>query len=294
MKQLLLKNIILMSLAILWGTAQAVDESLSFAEVLETPGNKVARCLILDSTTGAKQRYFCMYGTYKNNQLILTNRDNTDDGKILVGSSFKTYKKEEIGKQIQEWLRSRYDIKSDPVLVIRTIITAPELKIGEPDILAKLEEKFEVNQNILHYELSPGARKIFTDKQNQGELYQFARAVYVSLPVYFHANNQLESTKTTLNAKDREIGLLNAHLEQSQTPVKELQTVQDNQISILIPNLMVVSPQIFWLVVIILLLVLVVVALFVFDKLNIKGKVSPDTKNILNLKQNNYPLNLHH
>jgi len=271
MKQLLLKNIILMSLAILWGTAQAVDESLSFAEVLETSGNKVARCLIVDSTTGAKkQRSFCMYGTYKYKKLILTNRDNTADGKILAGSSFKTYKKGEIGKQIQEWLGSRFDIKSDPVPVIKTIITAPELKIGEPDILAKLEKKFEINQNILHYELSPGARKIFTDRQNQGELYQFARAVHVSLPVYFHANNQLESTKATLNNKDKEIGQLNAHLEQYHTLAQEVQTAQDKQIRIWIPNLMGVSPKIFWLGVVILSLVLVV-ALFVFHWFQNRG-----------------------
>jgi len=141
--------------------------------------------------------------------------------------------------------------------VIKTIITAPKLKIGGIDELAKLEEKFEINQNILHYELSSDARKIFTDRQSQGELYQFARAVHVSLPVYFHANNQLESTKATLNNKDKEIGLLNANLEQYHTLVQEVQTAQDKQIRIWIPELIGVSPKIFWLGVVIWFLCLI-------------------------------------
>jgi len=226
MKHALLKNIILMSFAILWGTAQAVDESFSFAEVFEISSNKVARCLIVESTMGAKQRYFCMYGIYNNNQLTLTNRDNTGDGKILVGATFSAYDAS-LGVKIKSWLGSELDIEYDLILVMTKIITAPNLKIGNAADLAKLEKKFEVNRHILHYELSSDARKFFTDKKNQSELYQFARAVHVSLPVYFQASNQLESTRTTLTTQNEEIGQLNAKLEQSHAFIQETQTAQE-------------------------------------------------------------------
>jgi len=199
-------------LAILWsfGITEAIyasnasSHTLSFAEVLEISGNKVARCLMMDSPAGTG-RYFCMYGKRNEgtNQVSLTHRDNTDEGKILIRQRFFPYNKNQIGLKIQSWLCNDTGLcskgqadEAKQIEVIKTIIISEPLQIENTPDIDKLEDKFTVNKQVLRYELPSDSLTFFTD-QRYGELYQFARGVHVllrSLPAN-KLQSQVETTK---------------------------------------------------------------------------------------------------
>jgi len=236
-------NAICLSVLLVLGVTEAAYASnasgytLSFAEILETQGNKVARCLMMVSPADTG-RYFCMYGekNVSSQKVSLSKRDNTDEGKILVRNrSFSSYNKDKIGSQIQSWLcndaalcsRIEADNDNERIGLIKTLIISEQLEIENTSFL---EERFDVNQKTLRYELPPDSLIFFTDKSYYGKLYQFARGVHVFLRS-LQANNLqslVEKTKL-LECKEEIKGLTQENSECERTLSNVTQKNSENE-----------------------------------------------------------------
>ena len=182
---------ILLSLGMATYASNASGYSLSFAEVLERPGNKVARCLMMVSPAGIG-RYFCLYGKRNEGTVSLSHRDNTNDGKILVRQRFSRYKTDQISAKIQSWLCKEIafdttlcptgqSYEAERIEVIKTIIISDQMELEIKNASFDPKDTLSVNQTILRSELPPDTLNFFTDKKRQGKLYQFARGVHVFL-----------------------------------------------------------------------------------------------------------------
>jgi hypothetical protein len=268
---------ILLSLGITEATyaSNASGNILSFAEILETPGNKVARCLMMVSPAGTG-RYFCMYGekNISTQKVSLSKRDNTDEGKILVGRSFSPYKKNKIGSQIQDWLCNdaalcsvrQADKDNERIEVIKTLIISEQLEI-ENTSLDKLEEKFDVNQKILRYELPPDSLIFFTDRTKHGKLYQFARGVHVFLRSLQANKRQSLVEKTTfLECKQtlNDVTQKNSECEQTRTDIAQKNSENEQKIKDITQKNKEAENELNWFVYLITGLFIVIIGLFIF------------------------------
>lgn len=254
-----LSKITFIFLTIAWllttSVTQASALTLSFVEILEKPGYKVARCLVIVSPNAKQQRYFCMYGQKKNGKLSLIYRDNTLDGKIL-GNTFIIYKANEIANKIQNWLSCQEEkregklciqVKNQLADVIKTMMTSDQVMIESTESIDKLTKELELKQLPSQW-LPPDASSMLA---GNNRFFLFAKAVHIALR-YFQANQPIAPPllppplPTQKSAAKAEIAILNTHLSQVQRQLAMAQQkIQDtnNQLKVQTTQLEIAQQQ---------------------------------------------------